>query len=174
LAKLEKIPVPRGFTKLGTLSQGFIGQADLQDYTIQADFYGTEPSRGLMPDMGLICQGYSLLLKGKEQVLNIRQWAPQDRMAVSHKAAEGETLWKPNVWYTLKLKATNLGQNRVKMEGKFWPRDEEEPAEWQVAVTDPAGTSHGAPGCYGNSREAEYYIDNVVVTKNEEEVTSGE
>lgn len=168
LAKLEKIPVPRGFTKLGCLSQGFIGPADFHDYTVEADFYGSEPSPGIMPDMGLICQGYSLLLKGKEpQALDIRQWAPQDRMAVRKTAESGEKLWKPYVWYRLKLKATNLGENRVKMEGKFWPRDEAEPKEWMVSVTDPAGTSHGAPGFYGNSREAEYYIDNVVVTKNE-------
>ncbi len=55
MVKLERIPVPGGFTKLGTRSQGWMGFDNMSDYTIQADMMGTETD-GKMPDMGLTAQ----------------------------------------------------------------------------------------------------------------------
>src|SRR3712207_9276684 len=42
---------------------------------------------------------------------------------------------QPNVWYTLKLRAANQDGKAV-LQGKIWKRDDKEPADWTIEMTD--------------------------------------
>ena len=74
--------------------------------------------------------------------------------------------WKADQWYRLKLRAANENGFAV-LQGKAWPRDEEEPAEWTVTAKDESPNTQGSPGLFGNATNAEIIIDNVSVTPNE-------
>ncbi len=52
------------------------------------------------------------------------------------------------------------------VQGKVWPRDQEEPVEWTIAAHDPHPNAHGAPGLYLYSL-ADSFFDNVQVTKDD-------
>jgi outer membrane protein assembly factor BamB len=179
----------------GTRSQALMGPVDLHDYTIQADVLGTtkltvvpgappaaapvvaaaapadtsekdppteEPKpRAKLPDVGLIAQRYTIDLMGDHQELQIRSWTSQlERFSKSE-----PTPWKPNTWYTIKLRASTEGGKAV-LRGKVWPRGEKEPEKWNVEATDEAGNLVGSPGLFGNSGDAEIYMDNITVTPN--------
>jgi len=144
----------------GTRSRAWFGQSDLHDFTIQADVMGGV-SNGKMPDIGLTGQGYKLDLQGASQVLQIRSWDPQLRMAQSVPFP-----WKPNVWYTMKLQTTTGGDKAV-LRGKIWPKGEAEPKEWTVTAEDTSPQNQGSPGLYGNAKDAEIFLDNITVTPNQ-------
>lgn len=154
LVKITTIPK-------GTRSQSWMGPTDLHDYTIQADLKGAMKA-DKMPDMGLINQRYTLDLMGSHQQLQLRSWTPrlELRFAKSVKYA-----WKPDVWYTLKLQAENK-EDRVVLRGKVWPKGEAEPAGWAIEAADLTPNRHGSPGLFGNSTNAEVFIDNISVTPN--------
>jgi hypothetical protein len=161
MAKITTIPK-------GTRSQGWFGHTDLTDYTMQADVRGALMSDKL-PDIGIIAQGYTLDMMGESQKLEIRTWVPQPlRMARSIPFE-----WKPDVWYTMKLKATVIETResptgkRALLSAKVWPRDEEEPAAWTLEATDDAPNLSGSPGLFGNAKDAELYLDNIRVYANE-------
>lgn len=143
----------------GTRSQGWMGPIDLHDYTIQADVYGVEKN-GTTPDIGLIAQRYAIDLQGISQQLQIRTWHSTLRMAQTKPFQ-----WKGNVWYTMKLRASNEDGKAV-LRGKVWPRDEAEPQEWTLEATDDSPNSVGSPGFFGNAKDAEIFYDNISVTKN--------
>jgi len=159
MVKLERIPVPRGITKLGTRSRGWCGPTDLQNYTIQCDVKGTRRNDKL-PDMGLIAQGYALDLQGSLQKFEVRTWVTQRRIA-----RDVDFSWKPGVWYTLKLQVAGEDGKAI-VRGKAWPRDQQEPAQWHVTAVDASPNTAGSPGFYGNARDAIYMIDNVTVAPN--------
>jgi hypothetical protein len=143
----------------GTRSRCWFGPSDLHDYTIQADVRGLI-AFDKMPDIGLTAQGYALDMQGASQKLQIRSWAPQLRMDKTIDFA-----WQPNIWYVMKLQASNeVGQTVVR--GKVWPRGEDEPAEWTIVATDEAPNLSGSPGLFGNAKDAEIHIDNILVTPN--------
>jgi len=50
--------------------------------------------------------------------------------------------------------------------GKIWERDSQEPDEWMVQIVDRSPNLQGTPGIYGNTPDAEVYLDNVRVTPN--------
>jgi hypothetical protein len=50
--------------------------------------------------------------------------------------------------------------------GKVWNRDDPEPADWTITVTDPARIEQGAPGIYGYS-PVDIYFDNLRVYANQ-------
>jgi len=161
MLKLEKIPVPRGITKLGTRSRGWFGPVDMQNYTIQCDVKAYTYNEK-MPDAGLIAQGYALDLQGASQLVEVRTWVTQRRIAQAT-----DYSWKPGVWYTLKLQvATADGKAHIR--GKVWPRDSNEPADWTVETVDQSPNLQGSPGMYGNARDVEYLIDNVIVHDNDQ------
>ena len=85
----------------GTNSQLWMGNADLHDYTVQADLKGVTVG-GKLPDMGVIAQRYTLVMLGDRQSLQIRSWPPQ---ATTHLAKTVPFEWKADVWYTVKLPA---------------------------------------------------------------------
>jgi outer membrane protein assembly factor BamB len=143
----------------GTRSMGFFGQSDLKDYTIQADVLGHEKDRK-MPDIGLIAQGYILDLRGAAQELQLRTWGAQMRVGETIKFA-----WKPDVWYTMKFRAS-VEDNKAVLRAKVWPRDEKEPTDWAATLIDPQPVRSGSPGLFGNATDAEIYLDNIEVTPN--------
>lgn len=145
----------------GTRSQSLMGPVDLSNYTIQADVRGAT-QEGKQPDMGIIAQRYTLDLMGSHQQLQIRSWTAQleNRFAKSQPFS-----WKPDVWYTIKLRASTDGGKAV-LQGKVWPRGTPEPAHWTVEGTDEVGNLNGSPGLFGNAGDAEIFIDNITVTPN--------
>ncbi len=143
----------------GTRSRGWFGHSDLQDYTIQADVRGAV-TNDKMPDIGLIAQGYTLDLQGISQRLQIRSWVPQLRMASTINFD-----WQPGTWYTMKLRAESRGDKAV-LKGKVWPRDEAEPETWTIEAEDESPNRSGSPGLFGNAKDAEIYLDNILVTPN--------
>ena len=152
ITKIRTIP-------LGTKSQGWMGHTGFRNYTIEADVMGLAPY-GKMPDMGLIAQRYTVDLRGAKQELQVRTWPPQLRMA-----KQVPTEWKPETWYRLKLQAS-VEDGKAVLRAKVWPRDGEEPAEWQVEAIDEQPNTIGSPGLFGNARDGEIFYDNLKVYGN--------
>ncbi len=144
----------------GTRSRAWFGPSDLHDYTMQSDVKGALTDNK-MPDIGLIAQGYEMDLQGASQKLQIRSWVPHDKRT----QATVDFPWEPNVWYVMKLQASVAGDTAV-LQGKVWPRDQDEPAEWTLEIIDEAPNVSGSPGLYGNAKDAEIYLDNLSVTPN--------
>lgn len=145
----------------GTRSRCFFGQSDLHDYTIQADLRGSLQDNKL-PVMGLIGQGYKLAVEGVAKQIMITTWDSHDHRT---RAVEPFTM-EANVWYTFKLKVSNVGDKAL-VQGKVWKRGEEEPKEWSLEMEDELPVKQGAPGLYGDATNAEISIDNVSVVPNE-------
>ncbi|MGE0609691.1 MAG: hypothetical protein AB7O62_21555, partial [Pirellulales bacterium] len=57
--------------------------------------------------------------------------------------------------------------DKALVQGKVWPRGEEEPKAWSIEMTDAAPNRHGSPGFFGNANESEICIDNISITPNE-------
>jgi hypothetical protein len=153
LVKVSTIPK-------GTRSQGWMGPTDLHDYTIQADFLATERDEKL-PDMGLINQRYTLAMHGDFK-LQIRSWTSRLELRF---AKTVPFTWEPGKWYTMKFQSENKDGQAV-LRGKVWPRGETEPEAWMIEAADATPNTVGSPGLFGNATDAEFYIDNVLVTPN--------
>jgi hypothetical protein len=138
-----------------------MGPSELSDYTIQSDIKFAAAANGKLPDFGVIGQGYTLEVSGENKWLKLFSWAAHDKRSFKELHFEPE----PNVWYTLKLRAT-VADGKALLQGKVWKRDAEEPAGWTIELTDPVPNTHGAPGLFGNATNAELFIDNVLVTPN--------
>jgi len=154
LVKITDIPK-------GARSRGWLGHSDLRDYTIQADFMAEKTESGDLPDMGLIGQRYVIDLLGAKQQLQIRTWAAELRIA-----REIDYPWQAGTWHTVKMRCENH-ENKAVLKGKVWPRDKPEPQHWMLTAEDAAPNREGAPGLFGNARNAEIFIDNLSVTANE-------
>ena len=183
LVKITTIPK-------GTRSQGWIGPITLHDYQIQADFRAQEidvasfvaaeaskststdadafaKSSGAhisletakMPDMGLVAQRYTLDLMGASQQLQLRSWPPQ---VATYFSKTIPFSWKAGTWYTMKFEAGTQGTS-AQLRGKVWARDEKEPESWTIEAVHDSGNLQGSPGFFGNSKDAEISIDNVLV-----------
>ena len=181
----QQVLKKRSDIPLGTRSQSWMGWTTLSDYTVQADVYSTEGTANpaanqqegaqellstsevsgaqKRADMGVINQRYTLDLMNKG-LLQIRSWTPrlENRFA---KTIPFE--WEADTWYTLKFQSENADGKAI-LRGKVWKRGEDEPAEWTIEAADAVPNTSGSPGLFGKSTNAEFYIDNVRVTKNEE------
>ncbi|HEX5106414.1 MAG TPA: PQQ-binding-like beta-propeller repeat protein [Pirellulaceae bacterium] len=152
MVKVSTIP-------LGTKSRCSMGQSDLSDYTIQADFKAAVANK--LPNAGVIAQGYTLEVSGENEWIKLVSWVPHDKRYFKEIPFQLE----PNVWYTMKLRAT-VADGKAVLQGKVWKRDAKEPADWTIELTDPVPNTHGAPGLFGDATNAELYLDNVSVTPN--------
>jgi outer membrane protein assembly factor BamB len=175
----EKLMVKITTIPKGTRSQAWMGQADLHDYTIQADVRGSQKN-GKMPDIGLIAQRYTLDLMGQNQQLGQQQAEGESAEKIAKQQLQirtwppvlsrmGKTMpfeWKPDTWYTLKFQASNQGSKAV-LRGKVWQRGTPEPKEWTIEAEDIAPNKTGSPGLYGNATNAEIFLDNITVTPNQ-------
>lgn len=160
--KRDELPTPKNpKNKLGTRSQLSMGQIDLADYTIQADFSASR-SNDRMPDFGVTNSRYSMTMRSTVGQLRIYSWSPHDYRTY----ATVEFQPKPNTWYTMKLRVDADDEEAV-VRGKLWPRDEEEPAEWTIEMVDKSPHQHGSPGLFGKSEVGEFYVDNIKVYEND-------
>jgi hypothetical protein len=129
-------------------AHAFIGLPKMAGYTIQADIQGGKV-RNEMPDMGIDANRYHLVLIGNTQQLRLVSWDALPRIDSTVAFP-----WKPGVWYRMKL-TVDLKEDKAIVQGKVWPRDEAEPAEWTVEVEDSTPNREGAPALYGNSTAIE-------------------
>lgn len=158
LVKVSTIPK-------GTRSQAFFGKTNISDYTIQAEVFATdkknkEPTNKL-PDMGVVNQRYTLALEGTQR-LQIRSWVSLQEQRFA-KTIPFE--WTANTWYTMKLQSENKDGKAI-LKGKVWKTSDKEPDEWTIEGVDELPNTTGSPGLFGNSTDAEFYVDNVVVSPN--------
>ena len=151
---LVKPVITRGIQR----SYVYFGPATMSNYTLQVDARGAFQRRRV-PDMGLISNRYILILSGKDKQLRVHSWASELRMQQSV-----DIDWEPDVWYTIKMQVDSSG-GKALIRGKFWKRDEAEPAEWTILAQDPLPNRQGTPGLYGQSY-AEIYYDNLKLTPN--------
>jgi len=140
-------------------ARAFMGPSDLSNYTIEADVR-SPIRRRQQGDLGVVAQGYTLVLFGSHQKLDIQSWQPEVERIVSTPYE-----WKPDTWYHLKLRVENLPDGSVRAQGKAWPSDAPEPDKWMVEKVDPIGPRYGSPGLFG-SAPFEMLIDNVKVYAN--------
>ena len=161
LAKKTVLPTPKDpNNKLGTRSFIWMGPTDLANYTIQADVLLTEQG-GKMPDVGVIASGYQLTIRSRAQRIKLDSWTSNDYRTFT----EAPIQPKPDTWYTLKLSVVP-GKDQATIRGKVWPRGEKEPDKWTMEIVDKSPNLHGTPAIYGNSPDAEIYLDNLQVTAN--------
>jgi outer membrane protein assembly factor BamB len=118
-----------------------------------------------LPDMGLIAQRYTLDLMGASQQLQVRSWPPQ---VATHFSKTIPFPWEAGRWYTIKFEArtrsaTSDSAAAALLRGKVWPRGEPEPAAWTIEAVHEQGNLQGSPGFFGNSKDSEISIDNVLV-----------
>lgn len=157
----QKVLVKVSTIPKGTRSQGWIGPIDLKNYTISGDFLATKQNDQL-PDMGLVNSRYTVSMIGTQQ-LQIRSWVSRLELRF---AKTIPFTWTEGVWYTIKFRSEVKG-DRILLQAKVWPRDEAEPAEWTIEAEDLTPNTHGAPGVFGVSSNAEFYLDNLVVNAND-------
>ncbi len=153
LTKITTIPK-------GTRSFGTMGRPDLSSYSIQADIYLAE-RLGKIGDAGLIAQRYRLDFMGEHKQLKLISW-------ISHeiKYHQQKVDLQANTWFTLKLHASTKDKDGKKvavLQGKVWPRDQKEPADWTITWEDEPANEIGSPGLFGNANDAEVFYDNVKV-----------
>lgn len=137
----------------------FLGGSELHDYTVQVDLR-SDLDRRRLADAGLIAQRYSLILFGTKQSLELQSWQPETERTIAVPFAA-----RPDTWYRMKLRTTNLEDGSVRVQGKLWERDQPEPAEWAVDVVDRRGETRGSPGLYADAH-ALVTFDNLTVQPN--------
>ncbi len=161
LKKLANNPNP-----LLARAHTFITMPNVTNYTIEADLMGAKQGAD-MPDMGVIANRYTFMLDGNKQRLRIASWEALPRVDKNIPFA-----WKPNTWYHMKFMVAVDGA-KAQVQGKVWPRGQQEPAAWTLTFEDPTPNREGSPGLYGyatgiieNNEGAPIYYANVSVTPN--------
>ncbi|MEJ2085591.1 MAG: PQQ-binding-like beta-propeller repeat protein, partial [Acidobacteriota bacterium] len=154
-------PDPESFAPRAVM---YIGPSLMSGYTIQADVYATAEGRR-KPELGLINSGYTFLMAGIQQRLEIRSWGAELRMMQRQPFS-----WDSDTWYTMKMRVdyekNAEGKQQAVVRGKAWKRSESEPSEWTFTVEDPLPIKHGAPGLYAFT-PVDGYFDNVLVTESD-------
>jgi hypothetical protein len=163
MVKVDTIPTRPGQpdTKLGTRSYLSMGPPDLSNYTIQADVQLTE-KEGKLPDAGLINSRYTMTFLGEGQRVVVDSWSSHD---YRHHAVLPMTL-EGGKWYSVKFSVVP-GDGKAVARGKVWPKGEPEPEAWTLEMTDTVPNVEGTPGLFGNTGNAEFFIDNISITSNE-------
>ena len=153
-----------GVEKPGTPAAPAAGTSDADAF---AKKFGNPAAleKARLPDMGLIAQRYTLDLMGASQQLQVRSWPPQ---VATHFSKTIPFAWEAGRWYRMKFEARTQpasgGTASALLRGKVWPRGEPEPQAWTIEAVHDAGNLQGSPGFFGNSKDSEIYIDNVVVS----------
>ncbi len=146
-------PDPKFFAPRSVM---YIGPSLMKDYTVQADLYATAKGRR-KPELGVINSGYTCLIAGIQQRMEIRSWGSELRMMQRQDYA-----WDVDTWYTMKLRVDQEGEQAA-VRCKVWKRSDPEPADWTFTVHDPLPIDSGAPGLYGFT-PVNGYFDNVEIT----------
>lgn len=162
IAKKSVLPTPKDpHNKLGSRSFLWMGPTDLANYTIQADLLVKEEG-GKMPDAGIIASGYELTIRSQNHKLRLDSWASNNYRSLMEVPFEPQ----PDKWYTLKL-SVEPENGHANVRGKIWPRGQKEPDKWTLEITDSTPNLRGTPAIFGNSADAEIYLDNLKVTPNQ-------
>lgn len=151
------------------ISQGnaYITLPSAKDYTIECDVHGTKVGSDL-PEVGIGANRYTLMLVGSVQKLRLQSWEALPRVdkTVNFK-------FQPGVWYRLKL-TTDIANGKGVIRGKAWQRDEKEPKNWTIEVTDSRPVTEGSATLYGyvtgnfnDKPGTEIYYDNLRITPNQ-------
>jgi outer membrane protein assembly factor BamB len=141
------------------------GPPTFKNYTIQADVMAqrtkaANESAAQMADVGVVCQRYSLILRGNTQRVHLESW-----YAHKERLGNGESFeWEPDTWYTMKLRVDQVG-GKAEVKGKVWKRGTAEPPNWTISAVDPVPMTQGAPAIFYYSLANGFY-DNVLVTPN--------
>lgn len=184
LAKPTELPTRPGkpTTKLGTRSRMWMGSHTLSNYTVQADIQFQEgvggeaeatadmpegppagPNAIKLPTAGLLNSRYTFALFGPSQEARLYSWCTHDKRTQAAKSMKLES----GVWYRLKLTVLpDEAAGTATAQAKVWKRGEAEPGEWTLEFTDTAPNLQGSPGLFGDAKEAEFYVDNLMVTPN--------
>jgi outer membrane protein assembly factor BamB len=137
----------------------FIGDADMKNYTIQADVR-SEGSRRKMSEVGLVNQRYIVALKGNSQELEVNSNQERLKVAVPFR-------WQPNLWYTLKARVDIAADGTGVVRAKAWKKGDPEPEAWSLEVPHKTAHRQGSPGLFAFSpQEMRVFIDNVQVNAN--------
>jgi outer membrane protein assembly factor BamB len=137
----------------------FLGDADMKNYTIEADVM-SEGTRRKMSEVGLVNQRYAIILKGNSQQLEVNSNQERLRVTVPFK-------WSPNLWYRLKARVDIAPDGTGVVRGKAWPRGEAEPEAWTIEVPHRTAHASGSPGLFAFSpQEMRVFLDNIRVTPN--------
>lgn len=185
IAKPTELPTRPGAptTKLGTRSQMWMGSPKMSNYTVSADIKLTRGNSSesdtqgtadpefpvdssaadaTLPTAGLINSGYTFSLFAPNQEIRLYSWCTHDKRTQVIQKMELDS----EKWYSMRLKVVpHEGHSHVY--GKVWERGEEEPTEWTVTMVDKSPVVEGAPGLFGDSKIAEFYVDNLEVTAND-------
>ena len=153
---LEKVPTDTLFKRMRV----FMGPSDWANYTVQADIRINEKRRQ-MGDAGIIAQRYTLFAFGNNQRLEMNSWQPEVARAASAPFA-----WKPDTWYSLKLRVENTADGKTRVRGKAWPAADPEPSDWLIDRTDPIPNLQGSPGIFADAQFGVYF-DNLKVIPNQ-------
>ena len=156
--RLLEQPDPKFFAPRAVI---YTGPSLMKDYTIQADLYATAKGRR-KPELGLVNSGYTCLIAGIQQRMEIRSWGSELRMMQRQDFA-----WDVDTWYRMKLRVDQeqaADGERAAVRCKVWKRDDAEPAEWTFTVHDPLPIKNGSPGLYGFTPVIGYF-DNVEITE---------
>jgi outer membrane protein assembly factor BamB len=162
LAKVNTIASPLIYR-----GNAYIGTPDMHDYTIECDVMGTKVN-DVLPDVGVVANRYTLYLSGNIQKLRLNSWSALPRVDRTI-----QFNWQPDKWYRLKLTAeVKAGKGIIR--GKCWERDQTEPADWTIELTDDYPNTEGAPALYGYAQGipegggpgTEVYFDNVRIAPN--------
>ena len=145
----------------------WMGTPDMSNYSVQADVYLTENKRRLS-SVGITANRYNFIIKGNNSKLELQSWAAHLRLNASQKFVA-----KPDTWYTMKIAVKVNDDQSATVMGKVWERDQEEPSDWTIEVTDPRGNKNGAPGLYMYSM-ADSFFDNIIITQNDDDKVDAE
>ncbi|MBL9127360.1 MAG: hypothetical protein JNL97_06925, partial [Verrucomicrobiales bacterium] len=137
----------------------FIGNADMRDYTVQADVR-SEGARRKMSEVGVVNQRYIVVLKGNSQELEVNSNQERLKVAIPFR-------WQPNAWYTIKSRVDIAPDGSGVVRAKAWKKGDPEPSAWTLEVPHKTAHRQGSPGLFAFSpQEMRVFIDNVTVTPN--------
>ncbi len=114
-------------------------------YTVESDLLGGLARGRFRPDMGLINSRYRLIMMGMRKKLRVETWSPLPRLRWDIPFS-----WDAEKWYRAKFRV-DLEEGKARIRAKVWPKQENQPSEWQIEVVDPYPNREGSAGIYGYS-----------------------
>ena len=135
----------------------YMGPSDWSNYTVEVDAMATTKRRQ-MGVVGVVAGRYQLSVLGTHQRIELQSWHPE-----TERTAKLPFQWKADTWYRLKLEVATLDDGTVRVRGKVWPRDEDEPSAWLVERRDESPNRQGSPGIYADATPTKVYFDNLKV-----------
>jgi hypothetical protein len=108
-----------------------------------AKIYGTTEGK-LFPEFGLGVNdsGWKVWLIPGQNALVIRKRDDE-------KARVAYTSWKTGTWTHFRMKLSKAANGKWQIQGKAWPSDGKEPAEWMISTTDEKAPSAGRATVWG-------------------------